>query len=76
MQIQFGSIAPSIAYQLRMQKLDFDKTKIANFQNDANAIVRLKIRGLLSDKEGQNAYTRLYKTIQKSPFIYNKEKKQ
>lgn len=46
--LRFGAAVFSIGKQLKDQGiLKFDKAEIEHFQNDADAVVRLKIRALL-----------------------------
>lgn len=53
--IEFGALAKSISKQLGIKAVPFD--------NDADAISRLHVRGLLTDGETDKARNRLMKKI-------------
>ena len=54
--IQFGALAPSLRDQL-------GAALPSHFQDDADAITRLHVRGVLSDSEAQRARKRLISAI-------------
>jgi hypothetical protein len=59
--IEFGWAATPLAEQLAGRGLNADD--IAHWQLDADAVSRIKVRGLLPDREGRKAYDRLAKKI-------------
>ena len=61
--ISFGAFADQIIKQLTVQSYDAPASKIAHFQQDADAICRLRIRGVLTDGEAHKANGRLFKMI-------------
>lgn len=75
MNIEFGALAPSIAAQLRKQRIRYiDPTHSGEQeQADADAIIRLAVRGILSPSEVRIAHNRLIKQIaircEKEPTI-------
>lgn len=56
-EIRMGALAPKLSEQIPGLPEHFDR--------DADAITRLKIRGLLTDAEGDKARKRLIKAIEK-----------
>lgn len=58
--IVFGALSPTIADQLGVSGPPWRA-----FQADANAITRLKVRGVLSEREAHAARTRLVKRIER-----------
>lgn len=59
--IEFGAMASPLWYQL-----DVDANLIYDLQDDADAITRLLVRGLITESEGHKARTRLTKKINKT----------
>lgn len=64
MNIEFGALAPPLAEQLKDAGIGVVKWAI--FQKDADAITRLRVRGVMSDLEAHKARTRLIKAIGKA----------
>jgi hypothetical protein len=48
LKLQIGALCEPIAKQLRAQKLKFEPERVKHLQRDADAYVRLKVRGLLN----------------------------
>ena len=64
MHISFGAMVAPIAEQLSVQGyVARDKTHLAAWQKDADAITRLAVRGLLAPTYSRSARTRLLKMI-------------
>ncbi len=63
MDIELGAMAPKLSDQLSSLRLDKDKVMMA--ENDAGAITRLHLRGILNDSEAMRARKRLFKRIMK-----------
>lgn len=61
MEIQFGALANPLKMQLRGILPAY---KLVIFDQDANAITRLAVRGLITSAEATKARKRLVKTIQ------------
>lgn len=67
--INFGALMPPIRTQLKEQGIKHDllfkkcREDILQFQKDADALVRLNLRGLLSDSSVRIARRRLIKKI-------------
>ena len=61
--LRFGAMSPSIKEQLTEQNLKFRVGDVNHFQKDSEAIVRLKIRGLLNDSTAKKAQDSLFKKI-------------
>lgn len=64
--IRFGAMAPSIKEQIKEQGFKIDPTDCAHLQKDAEAITRLRIRGLLTDSACKSAHDKLFKKITSS----------
>jgi hypothetical protein len=64
MDIRLGALAPSLVEQLDGLGIPADKLEAIN--NDAHAITRLKVRGLLTERESESARKRLIKQITKA----------
>lgn len=64
--IEFGALAPPILDQLRAQGVRasiLSSVDALKYQKDADAIVRLSVRGLLTDAEKKAARRRLLKAL-------------
>ena len=61
--LRFGAMSPSIKEQLTEQKLKFKVGDANHFQKDSEAIVRLKIRGLINESTAKKAQDNLFKKI-------------
>jgi hypothetical protein len=61
--LRFGAMADRLEAQLRSLGLEARKIDLVHWQDDAGAIVRLSVRGLLTDAEAANARRRLLKAI-------------
>lgn len=61
--ITFGALAPKIVEQLKEQKFTAARIAITRAQNDADAVARLSVRGMLSDGETRNARRRILKRL-------------
>jgi hypothetical protein len=49
MKIVVGALAPKITSQLKKQGIHYNPKDIAHIQQDFDAVVRLKVRGFISD---------------------------
>lgn len=56
--INFGALAPSLAEQM-----DARPKAIELHQRDADAVTRLLVRGLLSEKQGQSARRKILRRL-------------
>ena len=61
--LRFGAMSPNIKEQLTQQGLKFKVGDANHFQRDSEAIVRLKIRGLLNDSTAKKAQDKLFAKI-------------
>jgi hypothetical protein len=68
--VEFGALAPRLTEQLAAAKLFVDKSSVAHFQRDADAIARLSVRGLLSERETKAARRRLLKRMASKARAY------
>jgi hypothetical protein len=59
--IHFGAMAPPLKEQLK--EFNLDDNSLEHFQKDAEAIVRLAIRGIIPDSVKSSANKRLLKNI-------------
>jgi hypothetical protein len=66
--IRFGALCDSISKQVKDQGLKIPKNSAAHFQKDADAIIRLKFRGIISEGEANSAMIRLVKKIGKEVY--------
>ena len=64
-ELRMGALSPSIAEQLQSQGLGADEGTLAHWQKDADAIVRLAVRGLISPGESSRARKKLVKNVAK-----------
>lgn len=66
-ELHFGALAPSLKEQLEPQLQGIQEgiadEKLEHFQRDADAIVRLYVRGLIPDSIKASAYKKLAKNI-------------
>ena len=51
LQLRFGALCPAIKDQLKEQDFLFGKDEVKYFQEDADAITRLRVRGYLPDSQ-------------------------
>lgn len=56
--VRFGALAPPI-----YEQLDTDEELMAHYQMDADAVVRLAVRGMLSEAETHRARKRILKRV-------------
>jgi len=66
--LSFGAMSPTIKSQLDAAGLSASPAELKHWQTDAEAVVRLACRGLLSDSEKSKACGRLMKKIAKRVF--------
>jgi hypothetical protein len=66
LKLRFGAMSPTIKQQLKEQGYKMDATDCVHFQKDAEAITRLRIRGMLNDSQCKSAHDKLFKNITKS----------
>jgi hypothetical protein len=63
LELIFGALAEGLKKQLSDAHVSIDETKLAHFQKDADAIVRLNIRGLVNDSSATAMRRKLMKRI-------------
>lgn len=51
LKLRFGAMPPFIREQLIEQGFTFENNEIEHFQKDADAITRLRVRGLIPDSQ-------------------------
>lgn len=63
--VHFGALAPKIIQQLAEQfpGVTFDRKRLNVIQRDYDAVVRLAVRSMLSEREKRNAQKRVMKEI-------------
>lgn len=61
--LMFGIFADPIPDQLKAMGIPLNAEDAEHFEKDMRAISRAKVRGLLTDAEGDRAYDRLGKRI-------------
>jgi hypothetical protein len=62
LEVRFGATAPRLADQSIRAMID--KDDLGHFQRDADAIVRLHIRGLMTDEQADAARKKLLKRME------------
>lgn len=65
MKLVFGAMCPSIENQLTEQGVKFKSRTIDNFQRCSEAIIRLRIQGILNLSDCKKAEQRLFNKISK-----------
>lgn len=63
--LRFGALCPPIIEQITEQGLGISARLVAHYQKDVDAIIRLTVRGVITDGEAHRAKTRLMKRIAK-----------
>jgi hypothetical protein len=63
MNISFGALAPALSEQLADSGLTTEQ--LEHFDKDADAILRLRIRGYLTDSAYLSAFKKLMKAIER-----------
>lgn len=64
LEIGFGAMMPTIKYQLLSHDFDIiDEGLLEHCQKDADAVSRLKIRGILSSSAAKTAEKKILKNI-------------
>ena len=66
MEIRFGAMAPKLKVQLYQIENRLSDEQIEHYQKDADAITRLRIRGLLNHSETAKAEKRLVKKLEQN----------
>ncbi len=66
--LQFGAMCPSIASQLRAQRVDFDREKVKHIQKDMDSMTRLAIRGYLSDAQKRAMLRKFIRRLEREVF--------
>lgn len=61
--LRYGAAAPALWVQLEHLGYNLPEEDVAQLQNDADAITRLVIRGMLTKVEAKRARDRLHKRI-------------
>lgn len=61
--LRFGAMSPRISEQLEAQGLQYKTDDIIHFQHDADAIVRLRVRGLLPASHVDKCFQKLHNKI-------------
>ena len=62
--LHFGALAPPLKSQLA--DFDLPSLEIEHWQKDADAIVRLRVRGLIPAKVADSAYLKIMRQINKA----------
>lgn len=62
--IRLGALSDPIADQLKNQNFKFDEKEIAQFQHDAEALTRLRVRGYIADSVMDKLSQKLANKIQ------------
>lgn len=70
--LRFGGMAPSIADQLNEQGFLFSKSEVSHFQKDADAVTRLRIRGLIPAAQVDKSFNKITKLIAAHVDTYGK----
>jgi hypothetical protein len=65
LRIAFGAMSKPLHEQISEHGIPVTQDEMSHYQKDAEAITRLRIRGMLSDKEVGNTQIRLMKNIVK-----------
>jgi hypothetical protein len=65
LRIAFGAMSKPLHEQISEHGIPVTQDEMSHYQKDAEAITRLRIRGMLSDKEVGNTQNRLMKNIVK-----------
>lgn len=63
--IHFGALSPSVWEQLSEQGFTADEKDLKHWDQDAQAITRLHLRGMLTDSQKQAAQKKLFNRIKK-----------
>ena len=63
--LSFGALSPHLADQLTREGYGFIPDTVDQFQQDLDAICRLRWRSILTPAQAQNAYGRVGKQITK-----------
>ncbi len=63
--VYFGAISDKLSKQLKDQKFKFNKDNVNHFEEDIEAMNRLRIRGYLTDSVADKVRAKLYKKIEK-----------
>ena len=71
--LAFGWMNDPLAVQLTRQGLSFDAKVMDHHQKDSEAISRLRVRGVITNSEGDRAYDRLAKRVWKDVRFGNTE---
>lgn len=61
--IGFGALSGTIASQLKKQKIVFDVAKIKHCEKLKECILHLSFSSIISDKEKEKAFDKLFKRI-------------
>lgn len=61
--LSFGAMSKPISLQIWNQKLEFDEKVISHLQLDADALTRLRVRGILTNSAFAVAEKKLYHKI-------------
>lgn len=70
--IYFGAISDAIGVQLSQQGFKYDQKVVEQFEKDADALTRLRMRGLLTDSITDNINKKLFKKIERHVKMVNK----
>lgn len=61
--LAFGAMSPKISEQLETQGYKYKAEEIAHFQRDVDAVVRLRVRGLLPAGQVDKCFQKLINKI-------------
>jgi len=65
-QLRYGAMSDTISKQLTVQGFKFDKKLCEHWQKDADAITRIRIRGILTANQTEKARIKLLNIIAKT----------
>lgn len=71
-ELRFGAMVPTIAKQLKAQKVAFDPSKVKLYQRLADAIVILSVHGIITDKTVQ--HKRVFRKVMDHVKAFNTTK--
>lgn len=65
-ELEIGALAPKIAAQMKNQGIKIEQGDLDQLQKDADAIVRLHIRGFLNDSTVKKVREKLFYNVKKA----------
>jgi hypothetical protein len=64
--LHFGALAPKLGYQIATQGFQFVRINVRHAQRDADAVTRLLVRGLISERAGETARQKILRDVTRS----------